>query len=663
MVATIISEILKGEGNPKKIFDTDLKDYREVQPRDIVILLRAKTSAAYFEEALVKRDIEAYADTDTSFLEANEIKFMINLLQIIDNPLQDIPLLAILRSPIVGASLDDLVYIKNVAPKKHFYICLQKYLHENSYSEEGSIVSLRRFYNLLCSFRTLNTTITLEDLISRLYTESGYYRYVGMLKDGKKRQANLRLLKIHATKYEERVETGLFNFLQYIKKVDKVGDKFEQAKVSLGENVVRILTIHKSKGLEFPIVFISETQKIFNTRDLYSNILLHSELGIGVKYLEDNFRYETLPFSAIKQAIKHENLSEEMRILYVALTRAREKLFITGSVSSYVSLLQKWFKYGNRNEEKILQIGLKTNSTELNWIGNSIVSLKNVKNIVYNDNANFVFNGNSTWRIKVWNENEVQLKQSEEKLNNNLKELLNQDYTIDYSGNKDKIYDRLGFLYKYNDVINLLTATNVSRLKEIKQGHMNFEQIKPEPKFMKKNININGAAKGTLIHEVFERVDYLKCQSRGELQNEINKLINSNKLSPEVKSIINYSHLEAFAQSAIITRMRNATVSFKEKSFVYLLDAQTIDQKYNDEKVVLSGAIDACFIEDESIVLIDYKTDYINKQILEKEIDRIKNIYQFQLDLYGKALSDILDLPIKEKFIYLYSINKWVKME
>ncbi|ONI40242.1 helicase-exonuclease AddAB subunit AddA [Candidatus Epulonipiscium fishelsonii] len=663
MVATIIDKILKGEGNPKKIFDTDLKEYRDVQPKDIAILLRAKASSTYFEEALVQRDIEAHIEIDSPFLEANEIKFMLSMLQIIDNPLQDIPLLAVLRSPIVGASLDDLVYIKNTAPQEHFYTCLQQYLLDTAHVEEGTIVSIRWFYDLIHSFRKLNTATTLEDLISRLYTESGYYRYVGMLKDGKKRQANLRLLKIHATKYEERVESGLFNFLQYLKKVDKVGDKLEQAKVSTSENVVRILTIHKSKGLEFPIVFVCETHKGFSSKDLQGELLLHHELGIGAKYLEDNFKYETLPYSAIKQAIKQESLSEEMRILYVALTRAREKLFITGSISSYNKVLQKWLNYGNRNEEQILLNGLKTNSSELNWIGKSIVSLKNVISIVQNNNVNFEFNGKSTWDIKIWNEKEVQLKQDEDRAKNELDTLLNQNNTIDYSGHRDQIYSRLDFFYKYNDIINLPNTISISDLKEIKQGQSNFEQVRPEPRFIKKDIPIKGVAKGTLIHEVFERVDYLKYQSRNALQDEINRLINLNKLSPEVKNIINYKRLEAFAQSDVINRMRKAEISFKEKSFVYLLDAQIIDQKYQSEKIVLHGVIDACFIENGNITLIDYKSDYINQQILEEEISRIKKTYQLQLDLYALSLSDILNLPVQEKLIYLYSINKWVTME
>ncbi|MGL6174421.1 MAG: 3'-5' exonuclease, partial [Cellulosilyticaceae bacterium] len=332
MVAQLIEDLLQGKGNPKYIFDKEIGDYRRVEPKDIVILLRAKSNAGIFEETLLSKGIDAYAEVNSSFFDALEIQTMISLLQIVDNPMQDIPLLTVLRSPIVGLDLDELVHIRKTNEMGSFYEALRTYIHEENASE-----SLQAFYTQLMDYRELAATITVEELLARLFVDTGYYRYVGILPGGAKKKANLRMLRKYAEDFESINQAGLFNFIQYLEKLKQTNANIEQAKlVGANENLVRIMSIHKSKGLEFPIVFLSETAKKFNNQDIKNTLILHNELGFGPKHLdyENEIIFETMPFLAIKNKIIAENLSEEMRILYVALTRAKEKLVITGTVKN-----------------------------------------------------------------------------------------------------------------------------------------------------------------------------------------------------------------------------------------------------------------------------------------------------------------------------------------
>lgn len=312
------------------IFDKK-QGYRKVEYKDIVILLRATSvQAPIYEKELTDLNLPVTSDSSAEYLDSIEIQTIMAVLKIIDNPIQDIPLVTVMRSIIGGFTDNDLIEIRLADKHCNFYEAMQKAKIQvgNDLKEK-----IERFLEDIAKWREAVEYLSLDELIWKIYIDSGYYNYVGLMPNGKLRQANLKLLFEKAKQYEKSSFKGLYNFINFIDKVKLSSGDMSAAKViSENENVIRIMSIHKSKGLEFPIVFLCGTGKQFNMRDLNEKILLHQELGIGPRYInyDRKIEYDTLAKEAIKLQAKKETLSEEERVLYVALTRSKEKLIITG---------------------------------------------------------------------------------------------------------------------------------------------------------------------------------------------------------------------------------------------------------------------------------------------------------------------------------------------
>lgn len=675
MVAQLIDQLLRGEGNPTHIFDKELGAYRKVEARDIVILLRAPSSkAAIFENALISKGIGAYADISNNFFEALEIQTMLSMLKIIDNPLQDIPLITVLRSPIVGISLDELVYIRKASETGCFYEALKVYL-ENEESQS----KLKPFMELLMAYREESSELKTEELLARLYVETGYYRYAAMLPNGAKKKANLDLLKKYAAEYEANNHGKLFGFLQYLDRLSKTSEGLKEAKlVGENENLVRIMSIHKSKGLEFSIVFLCDTGKRFNNNDLIKDVLLHSELGLAPDYIDTNqyVKYPTLPKLAMSEQIKAENISEEMRVLYVALTRAKEKLFITGTLPKLQERVKKWQIFGNRESQAVMPLGVKRGGSYLNWIGLSLYAHSGVdffRNLV-KDEVDVLFNGQSKWQVRVWQKEalgalqEARLEAIEQK-----KEIIyNWDTEQVYSEYKEEINRRLSFSYPYEKAVLLPTKVSVSELKRNQQSTPDdaytlpiYEEVEqaPIPRFIKGEEALKGAQRGILIHSVFEHLDYLTYQDEKAIAQEIERLIIEHRLSEDVLKVISIKRLAQMAQSDLVNKMRRAKHVEKEKAFIYLAQASLVDESYpEEEEILIQGVIDGFFIDEEGITIVDYKTDYIDPSNRTASKEKIKKKYKKQLDFYTLALEAITKISVAHRYIYLYNINEWMRL-
>lgn len=687
MVAQLIDNLLKGEGNPTHIFDKEIGSYRKIEARDIVILLRAPSNKAnIFENALMSKGIGAYADISNNFFDALEIQTIISLLKIIDNPLQDIPLITVLRSPIVGLSMDELVYIRKALEEGCFYEALQIYLEPGELSENRGVreeqtkTKLRDFIELLTRYRDESSELKTEELLARLYVETGYYRYVMMLPAGAKKKANLELLKKYASEYEISNHGKLFGFLQYLDKLSETSEGLKEAKIiSSNENLVRIMSIHKSKGLEFSVVFLCDSGKRFNNNDLTKEVLLHSELGLAPDYVDtvQYVKYPTLPKLAIKQQIKAENTSEEMRVLYVALTRAKEKLFITGTMPSVEDRVSKWQLFAHRESKAIMPLGIKRGSSYLNWIGLSLYAHRQVDFFreIVQDKIQHTFEGKSKWYVKVWHKEELGAMQaSQREALEGRKELLhNWDTEKVYSDYKVEIDRRLDFKYPHEKAILLPTKVSVSEIKrnqmkvdEEAYGIMLYpeeKQVAPCPSFIKTEEALIGARRGTLIHSIFEHLDYLKYRDEAAIEKELERLILEHKLSEEVLKVADIKRLVQMANSEIVEKMRKAKHVEKEKAFIYLAKANLIDETYpEDEEILIQGVIDSYFINEEGITIIDYKTDYINPNDIEESKQEIRDKYKKQLDFYAMALEDITKISVAHRYIYLYNINVWMHL-
>ncbi|MBC8578630.1 helicase-exonuclease AddAB subunit AddA [Zhenhengia yiwuensis] len=692
MVAKKIGTLLRGEGNPQVVYDKDLDKYRKVEPKDIVILLRSvQDKANLFEEALLREGIDAYADVSSNFFGAMEVQIMLSLLQIIDNPKQDIPLLTVLRSPIVGLDFDEILAIRKFEEEVDFYTAMCHYSETGAGSK-----TLNDFILLLKHYREVAVLMPLEELMARLLIETGYYQYVGMLPAGAKKKANLKLLKKYAEDFEANSGVGLFAFLQYIDRLRTSGAKVGEAKLVGGsENLVSIMTIHKSKGLEFPIVFVCNANKQFNNRDLIKNVLMHHELGLGPKYtdLETNILYETLPFEAIKRRITSENISEEMRVLYVALTRAKEKLFITGTVKDLDKEVQKWSQFAIRETTGILPLGLKKSPSYLNWIGMSLFAHSKFDDLRDRMGMGqfYLFKGEGDWALNVIPA--IQLIEEQQTLEEKVeaREFILDHWNVDeaYSEHKALIYNRLGYTYPYMKATTMPVKVTVSDLKKqamlevyeeskhtlggedeqteeiITESELSYSfDDKVIPRFMRQEENMQATVRGTLIHSVLEQIDFIQCKSADLIMAELDRLVETGKLHEEAARIVDVCKLERMATSTMIERMEKSKHVWKEKAFVYLLPANEVDETYDlEEEILLQGVVDTCFIEEEGLVIIDYKTDYVDGRKLKASIEKIKRRYQVQLDLYARALSEITGLPVKEKCLYLYHIDEWITLD
>ncbi|WP_225446376.1 helicase-exonuclease AddAB subunit AddA [Paenibacillus rhizovicinus] len=334
-----------GAEDPFLVYDGKKGRKRPLAWRDIVILLRAdKQWAPVIIEELQQQGIPAYAELSSGYFEATEVETMLSLLRVIDNPYQDIPLAGALRSPIVGLSAEELALIRIAGGRVSYFEAVRKAADDHLAPEETRR-KLSRFLDALEDWRNEARQGSLADLLWRIYRETGYYDLVGGMTGGLQRQANLRALHDRTRQYEATTLRGLFRFLRFIDRMrDGGGDLGTARALGEQEDVVRIMSIHKSKGLEFPVVFAAGLGKSFNRRDLHSPFLMHKQLGFGPRYVDTELRvaYPTLPYLAIKQRLAMESLAEEMRILYVALTRPKEKMFLVGTVANAEKQLQRW---------------------------------------------------------------------------------------------------------------------------------------------------------------------------------------------------------------------------------------------------------------------------------------------------------------------------------
>ena len=628
-----------------QVFDIKKKEFRNVSYKDIVILLRStKETAPIYEQELINLDIPVFSDSSQEYLDSIEIQTMMNLLKIIDNPMQDIPLVAILRSSIGGFTDDELVRIRLSDKYDNFYTCFQKAKVDVDEKLKNKIES---FLNNLDRWREEQEFLALDELIWKIYSDTGYYNYVGLMPNGFLRQANLKMLFERAKQYETASFKGLYNFIHFIEKLRLNSGDMSSAKL-IGENddVVRIMSIHKSKGLEFPVVFLSCTGKQFNLMDLNKNVLLHQDMGIGVKYIdyEKQVQYDTLSKVAIKSRILTENLSEEMRILYVALTRAKEKLIITGVSKDFEKELKKMqeevYQY-KKIENKINPILIKKYKKYLDWIlltycyekpeVDNIVSLvsKNKKDIMKN--------------FEQIEKNEIDVTQI-------LKNIQVEESEI------NKLKDKIEWKYSFEIDTKIPTKTSVTNIKQMEnKNDKKIEVDFPVPQFLRNDEDekLTGAQKGTLIHLCMQRLNVKIDYDLSKVNELIKELKEKQIITQKEAENINAFKVLRFTKSQIWKELKNAKKIWREQPFYTNVPAMEIYEEKSDENILVQGIIDLYYInENDELILVDYKTDYIEEesQLVER--------YKTQLDLYRQALEQALDKKVAKTYIYSTCLEK-----
>lgn len=691
-----INDLMNPEdGSHYMVFDKELGKYRRIKYKDIVILLRAtKTWSETFVDELGSYGIPVYADTGTGYFQTIEIRTILSLLHIIDNPMQDIYILSALRSPIFSFTSEEFADLRLLNKDKYFFEIIREVL-DGVYDEvisKNLKDKCRHFLSYLNRWREKASYMPVDEFIWFLYSDTSYYGYVGTMPNGVQRQANLRILFQRAKQYESTSFKGLFNFINFINKLKKSSNDMGSAKI-LGENedVVRIMSIHKSKGLEFPVVILGGSGKQFNKMDLKEDILLHERLGIGTSCIDvsKRIKYDTLQKHAIKKKCELEILSEEMRILYVAFTRAKEKLIITGALSNLEKSCENWCKAAHSSKDYRIEPGsVLKGKSYLDWICMALSKHKDgetIRNIGCEDTP-LTLDDKSTWEIKIWNRNELL------DINNNTEkkdkiDIFEDNNIAEYEKNIKEIMEiknRLNFEYKYIRSCNTPSNISVTELKKLHKedflGESNDnisniigeenkrENQKRRPKFMEKGQEeFKGAKKGTITHFVMQHINLDKVSYIKDIKEEVSKMIRKELLTKEEGEAVNVFKIHKFFKSNLGKRMLSSYKSgkkvYRELPFITKVPSSLIEkgldyETYREEKVRLQGIIDVFFQEDDGYVLLDYKTDYIK----DGEEENFINKYKIQIDLYKETLNKILGEEVKETYLYSFYLEKELKV-
>ncbi|HAU5069495.1 TPA: helicase-exonuclease AddAB subunit AddA [Clostridioides difficile] len=698
MVGKIIKDLMKvnEEGKLQKVYDKGIGGYRPVEFRDIVILLRATSAwAPVFADELMNMDIPTYADVGVGYFDTIEIKTILSLLQIIDNPMQDIPLISVLKSPIFGFTPEDLIDIRVQSKDKIFYEVLKSTAEYNEFKDsqnenesefipsEECINKSKDFLIKLKEFKEKSMYMSTDEFIWYLYTRTGYYAYVGALPGGSQRQANLKVLFERAKQFEETSLKGIFNFVNFIEKLKKSSSDMGSAK-TLGENanVVRIMSIHKSKGLEFPVVICSAMGKNFNTQDFKKSILYHHNLGYGPQFVdyERRISFPSIAKEALKSKINIENLSEEMRVLYVAFTRAKEKLIITGSTRNIQDSIKRWSN-GVENSDTISQYEILKGKNFLDWIMPCVLKHRDLSNLLDEVGLDAVFSveHNSKWYGKLWDKNDILVEKKNNEEKESIEKILEKiDVDSPDSDYYNEIEEKLNYIYPYEFSTRKPATISVTEIKKIQNNYEEelintiFEQkvILKKPLFIQneeERDKISGAERGTIVHLVMEVLDLKNVSNVNDIKSQIRGFVSKGIITEKQASIVNPYKIYKFFESNIGKRMLNAELINREKSIYAQVNMKDIyiyeklinndDKKlYDEESVMLRGIVDAYFEEDNQIVLVDYKTDFVN----EENINQIIEKYKKQLDLYADIIETLTGKSVKEKCIYLFGVDEAV---
>lgn len=617
---------------------------RDIQYKDIAILLRTSSGVAnVYEKEISELEIPVYSDSSSQYLQSVEIETIMSLLRIINNPMQDIPLVTVMRSPIGNFTDNELIEIRMADRNSSFYEALLK----------SDLEKAHRFLSLLKELREDEEYMTLDEWIWNIYTKTGYMNYVNLMPNGALRVSNLRMLFERAKQYEEASFKGLYNFINFIDKIKFNQEDLKAAKIiGENENVVRIMTIHKSKGLEFPVVILAGVGKQFNFRDLNGKILLDQDLGMGPQYIDSDryIEFKTLAKKALAIKEKNEAISEEMRILYVALTRAKEKLIIVGrqkDVNKKMSEKQKLLEiYSTIDDNKINPYLLQKYKTYLDWL--ELIYLKegvaNTKNL-------FTVNINKKEKTSVKIENEVE---------DISKKIIEESNKNNDEQEKEKIKEILNWQYKHQSIEGIPTKTSVSKLKEEREQEI---QITQEPKFINEEAKtkLTGAQKGTLIHLCLQKMRETEEYNLEKITELIEKLKDKEIITEIEAQNIDKEKLLEYTNSQLWTELKQAKEIHKEHPFYINIKASRIYNQINkedDEDILVQGVIDLFFIDkDDKLILVDYKTDYVQheNELVEK--------YKGQLDLYKEALEQSLDRKVDKMCIYSVYLNKLIEIQ
>lgn len=661
MIALRIQKLV---GN-MQVTDKETGKLRKARYGDIVILLRSLGSyGPVLRKALEEKGIPVYIPVTTGYFMAIEIRQVLDYLKILNNPYHDVELCGVLKSPFFSFTDEELAVVKGSlkreGQRKHFYSVMKAFTEISETDIQMEIANLQEkivnALKILEENRKKAVYLSVYELILELMRQSHYLEYQAALPAGQKRRANLEMLLQKAIDFENTSYHGLFDFVRYMDQLEKYEVDFGEAGiVDEHMDAVRIMTIHKSKGLEFPICFASGLSKRYNMQSSYEQLLFDTDLGIAMDYIdcESRIKAGNIYKSFLADKLKKDGIAEEFRVLYVALTRAKEKLIMTG----YVSSMEKALKIGQGMEKtSVLPLFMRYGaSNHLSLILAALYNqglLENYCQVVHEKDLEQVTFMSETQREYRKNELLLQMEKPGGQLYETMRE-------------------RFRYEYPHKILSRLYSKTSVSELKKAamegdEEVHVLFEtddrSIAYLPKYLRKEEEPGGVNTGSAYHKVLELIDYARYQSVAKqqliqcIEEDMDQFQKKGLLSAEYRSLVRADRIAAFMQSHSAKRMGEAAKCaslFKERPFVMQIPASRLGEEFPEEEgVLIQGIIDVYFKENDELVVLDYKTDRV------QEAFELKKRYQTQLDYYAEALEQLTGLKVKEKIIYSFALKE-----
>lgn len=624
-----------------KVSVSDKGSLRPCEPKDFCILLRDRIRGQLYADELAACGIKAICEETVSYLHSREISVLLDLLRVIDDPMQDIPLVSVLMSPMFMLSADDMAELRLMSEnrdEKLYKAVLRAVENDSGYPAKTKLI---RFCNIFRELRLSAASQSLEKLIIAIYDSTDFLSSMSVYSDGEQKKANLRLLLEYAKAYETNSSGGLSGFLRYLSDVsENGGDLVRASVVSVTDNAVSIKTIHKSKGLEYPFVFLCGTSKKFNLSDCHDRMQINLELGTGFKIqdISTGRLYDSFPRFAISQVNKRESINEEMRLLYVALTRAKEKLFIT--IPDSDATRRRISECAMRiSAENGSPSAVKANSM-LDWLLAAILTHPDGSKI---QNEAYIPLRKSKARIKI---STYAPCSSDENADENINPLPNDDDVKRLLGNFERSYDR-----SLTDKLAKLTITEIAK-SEIDEVFLR------RPDFAAEHSKLTAAEIGTATHTFMQYADYSAAESNP--QKEAERLETLGIISSAERDSINYKHISAFFDSKLYKRMKNSPDVRREQKFLVGLSQLSLDESFNleyNESSMLQGIADCIFFENGEMIIVDYKTDRVSSA------DVLADRYRRQLVLYSAALEKIFNVRAAEAYLYSFSLDREIEIK
>lgn len=631
-IAYFIDETMKSG----KVIREDKDTLREAKYSDFTILLRSmKGNAEIIANELRRQGIPVNYSAE-GFCSYTEIAVMLSLLKVIDNPENDVELLSVMMSPIFGFTADDMAKIRIHTPSGSLYSAV------TLFAENGD-GKTKEFLAQIQKFRLFSVTNTLPKLISILLENTGFLNIVMAYNDGERRRNNLLLLVQYAESFIASYKTGIGGFVDFITKQSE-SNKIKSASALSGENAVTIMSIHGSKGLQFPVCIVAFTSVEFNTDSEKKDYIYSTKYGIGFRYFdeEEKLKKNTIARQTILTRMHGEQLEEELRLFYVAMTRTQDILYFTGVLSNAEDKAQKIINQLACCEYKLTADYWNRTRSYLDWLLTALIFHPDGK----------VLRGNGTNIICNDTDSHINLRIIDGK---NIPDNMSREKEIKVNIDSEllkNVKENLDYKYPFEELIGIQSKASVSVIaNKAESEKYNFSS---KPAFMSDG-GITASGRGTAMHKVMEFFDFSKWETP---ETEIERLVEWQYLSETEANGVNISALRDFFNSDIFHRMQKSQNIQREMRFLTELPARIVDnslsEKFDKEKIIVQGAVDVCFVEDDGIVILDFKTDRTDNP------QGLAEAYGEQLNIYALACEKIFSKPVKEKMIYSFFLSKTV---